>query len=229
MKNNLSPRSYGTKLMEPKNNQAKVESQITTRKFNVELYDRTGELEYLDEEEKTVSKIDQNANAKHMREEVTTLDQFKSIGNTKDVAKKYGVSMQTVHGLKLSLQAKKAREEADMILATQTASSVKENEQLHIQEEIPSQTAPLLDHIDDSAEENQEGNGYLIDCYTGELSDEPLDRVIADLEENWKKPDKDIEELWKSIKSGITTLHKMHLNRSEMEFQERLAGVIEEC
>ena len=70
---------------------------------------------------------------------------------------------------------------------------------------------------------------YLIDGEPIQLSEDTLGTIIDALEEHWQKPDKDIEKLWKSISNGIRTLHKMHINRAEIEFQERLAGVVEEC
>lgn len=244
MKTNPSPRSYGTKLLESKSNQEKVESPVTTRLFDVDHLERTGELKYLYEEGETVTKVDQIENAKRMREEVTTLDQFNSIGNTKDVAKKYEISMGTAHGLKLSLKAKKAREEAGKILEAQKSEKI---EPLHTQElkdefkiiivkcekalseDLGTAITGELDQDSQLPQDVTEEPCYLLDGETIDLPDEDTERVISDLEEHWTKPNIDIEEQWKLIKSGIRTLHKMHLNRAEIEFQERLAGVIEEC
>lgn len=262
MKVHFSPRSYRTKLLETKSTQAKVESPITTRKFDVEHFERTGELKYLDEEGETITKVDQNANAKRMREEVTTLDQYNSIGNTKDVAKKYDVGVGTAHGLKLSLKAKKAREEAEKILEAQKESSAEETVQVYLETEVPElqqgaeldETDPELlndpqfrdkfkdafaqcteaiakdfSNVEDTKKHADQVSPLLNQSEPSVLSDEGLERLITDLEEHWQKPDKDIEELWKSITDDIRTLHKMHLNRAEIEFQERLAGVIEKC
>ena len=221
--------------------------------------------------------IDQLANGKQLREEVTNLDQFNAIGNTKDVAKKYGVSVGTAHGLKISLKAKKAREAVDNILDAHQGSNMGEDYQVYLETETEELQEVELDEtvnitIDES-EECQPGNlcdscaeavnknfdiieasktnsdqisrqlNAMGDCVKDSdpdvcapnhsepsvLSNEGLERLITDLEEHWKKPKKDIEELWESITAGIRTLHKMHLNQAEMEFQERLAGVIEEC
>jgi len=196
MKGHQSTRSYGTKLLEPKNNQAKVESPITTRMFNVELFESTGELKYLDEEGEVMANIDRTVNANRMREEVTSIDEFNSIGNTTVVAKEYGVSTSTAHGLKISLKAKKAREEADKIIQSQKE----------------------LNHEDD---------------YTGELSENgDLEKAVEELEEKWEKPAQHVltmEVRWARLEADIATLHKMHIEAAERGFQERLAGVIDEC
>lgn len=253
MKGNSSPRSYGTKLLEPKSNQAKVESQVTTRIFDVNHFERTGELKYLDEEGTTMKLITAVKKTKIMRAEITTIEQFEAIGNTADVSKKYDVSKVTVQGLKISLQAKKAREEADKVLEDQKGSSTEETEQVYLETEIHELSEGEIDEIVNvvTNEQRQQGNTdqapsplnhtgdrdvggkgeacYLIDGDPIKLTDDTLGKIIDALEEHWEKPDKDIEELWKSIAAGIRTLHKTHLNRAEMEFQERLLGVIEEC
>lgn len=267
MKVHFSPRSYGVKLLEPKSNLPKVESPITTRMFDVEYFELTGELKYLDEEGETMTKLDQNANAKLIREELTSLDQFNSIGNTKVVANKYGVSTSTAHGLKLSLKAKKAKEEADKILEAQKESITEETRQVYLETEVQELQQSEFDETGSECGESVEQNklsetellndpqfrdkfkdafaqcteaiakdfGNVEDSVKKDqdvptvLSNEGLERLITALEESWKKPEKDIEELWKAVKSGISNLHKIHLNRAEIEFQERLAGVIDEC
>ena len=255
MKGIVSPRSYGTKLLEP-NNHAKVESPVTTRMYNVEHYERTGELEYLDEEGTTMQLISAVEKTKIMRAEITTIEQFEAIGNTSDVSRKYDVNKGTVQGLKISLQVKKAREEAEKSLETQEGSSADQADQadqvflepeaqelLEVEGEetvnvVPDETGECqpenieqaaLNHIGDREVASKSEPCYLIDGDPIKLSEDTLGIIIDALEEHWEKPEKDIEELWKSISTGIRTLHKMHLNRAEIEFQERLTGVIAEC
>jgi len=105
--NRDNARTFGTKLLTPKVDA--VNNTITTRKFDIEHYKQTKELKYLDEGEVTIPTNDEVENVKRMREEVDTLEKFNAIGNTVVVAKKYGVSTSTSHGLKLSLKAKEGK------------------------------------------------------------------------------------------------------------------------
>lgn len=88
------------------------DTDIVTRKFNVEVYEQTGRLEYLEEGVK-MANIDQRANGKKLRTEVTTIEQFNALGTYGEIAKKYKVSTAMAHALKMSLQAKKLREEKE--------------------------------------------------------------------------------------------------------------------
>jgi len=40
---------------------------------------------------------------------------------------------------------------------------------------------------------------------------------------------KTIEELWSVLEYDVAILHKMHIEQAERDFQDRLAGVVEEC
>jgi len=91
-----------------------INTKITTRKFNVEHYEKTGEIEYLGEVE-TTDRQDAIQRAKDMRNELTTIEQFEAIGTYSEVAKKYEISKKTTHAHMMSLRYKKDREEKEMI------------------------------------------------------------------------------------------------------------------
>lgn len=109
-----SSRTYGIKLLGSKSDEAKTEFPVTSKKFDVVYYDLTGKIRYIDEEGKTMPTVDQKANAKKLREEITTLEQFEAIGSYADVARKYHVGFSSAHGLLRSLRAKKAKEEKEL-------------------------------------------------------------------------------------------------------------------
>jgi len=134
-----NPRTYGKILKDSKREVAIVYSE-TTRKFDVPHYEATGEVVYLDEEEKDMPTVDQMANAKKLRKEITTIEQFEAIGNYKDVAIKYHVAIMTAHGLMRSLKAKKAKEETKMIESQEPVNcspTLEEIETFHTDVEIP--------------------------------------------------------------------------------------------
>lgn len=127
--NHANPRTYGTKLRDCKREVARVYAE-TTRKFDVTHYNATGELKYLDEEEKDVTAADQKAKAQRMRDEITTIEQFDEIGSYRLVAERYCVSVMTAHALMRSLRAKKLREEKEM-LERQVRPTLEEIEKFH--------------------------------------------------------------------------------------------------
>lgn len=107
---NPSARTFlGTGLMDKQSDPKESTSSITTRKFDVELYDRTGELKYLEEGTKMPAP-NATKSTKLMRSEITNIEQFEAIGSYGNVAKKYGVSKSTAHGWMRSLRAKAERE-----------------------------------------------------------------------------------------------------------------------
>lgn len=108
-------RTYGSKLLGPKTNEATTEFPVMTRMCDIDHLNRTGEVRYIDEEEKGMPTIDQKANTKKLRADITTIEQFDAIGNYTAVAKKYHVATMTAHGLMKSLRSKKEKEEKQMI------------------------------------------------------------------------------------------------------------------
>ena len=108
-------RTYGSKLIGPRSDEATTEFPVTTRMCDIDHLNRTGEVRYIDEEEKGMPTIDQKANTKKLRADITTIEQFDAIGNYAAVAKKYHVATMTAHGLMKSLRSKKEKEEKQMI------------------------------------------------------------------------------------------------------------------
>lgn len=124
---NPNPRTFGIKLLEPKSDK-KVEFPVTTRRFDIERYKLTGEIEYIDEEGLTMPNPNAVENAKHMREEITTLAQFNEFKNYTEVAKKYHVSPSTAHGHLMRL---KAANEAEKKVIQADNPTLNEIEQFH--------------------------------------------------------------------------------------------------
>lgn len=101
------PRTFGTiligKLAEEKSEA--VASECKTRIADMEHYNKTGELVYLDEGETQRIKGDAES-VKEMKAELTTIEEFDSIGSVVDVGRKYNISPNTAHGWKMSLRSK---------------------------------------------------------------------------------------------------------------------------
>ena len=116
-----NPRTYGTKLLMPKYEDTETASPVTTRVCDVEHYELTGELKYIDEGEVVMPSVDTIENAKRMRAELKTLERFEAVGSYSDVAKKYLTSKTTSHAHLMHLrhlateQEKKVKEERQMI------------------------------------------------------------------------------------------------------------------
>lgn len=239
MKGNSSPRSHGTKLLEPKSNQASVESPVTTRMYDIAHYERTGELKYLDEEGTTMKLISAVEKTKIMRSEITRIEQFEAIGNTSDVSKKYDVSKVTVQGLKTSLQAKKAREEADKVLEAQKGPSTEEAEQVYLETEVHELAEVEIDEtvkveMDQSetsiSTEKHEENGR-------EPEDDIKDnwpivnewKGIAEMEAIAAELDSAelmIETLWRGVESDMDLIRKLYIKRAEEEFKAHKTRVM---
>ncbi|EGW36487.1 hypothetical protein [Desulfosporosinus sp. OT] len=140
-----NPRTYGKILKDSKREVTHVYSE-TTRKFNVAHYETTGEVKYLDEEEEDMPTVDQKANAKRMKTEITSIEQFEAIGNYKDVAIKYHVAVMTAHGLMRSLRSKKSREEAGMVEKQEQVDhtpTLEDIEKFHT--DVPNQELPKVE------------------------------------------------------------------------------------
>ena len=125
-------RTYGSKLIGPKTDEATTEFPVTTRMCDIDHLNRTGEVRYIDEEEKGMPTIDQKANTKKLRADITTIEQFDAIGNYAAVAKKYHVATMTAHGLMKSLRSKKEKEEKQMINNAVKTSDTKDEETVDI-------------------------------------------------------------------------------------------------
>lgn len=95
----------GPSLLDKQSNHGKAVSKITTRKFDTAHYELTGELKYLDGGV-TVATTLECENAKKMKLEIDSMEKFEAIGGTRAVARKWGVSKSTAHGLKTKLLAK---------------------------------------------------------------------------------------------------------------------------
>lgn len=218
-----------------------VQFPVTTRKYDVEHYEQTGEIKYLDEEGETMPNMDARENAKKMREEITTLAQFNGFENYTTVAKKYHVSVTTAHAHMMHLRheaEKEAKTNGSEIVTTEIPIS-DENEQS--QTETASEDFP---EVVLEPEYNLKSEDEIEDCDKKDildscedihggpaLSNDALERLITDLEAQWKKPEleKDIEKLKNSIITGIMALHKMFIYQAEMEFQAWIMEVVEEC
>ena len=116
-----NPRTYGTKLLMPKYEDTETASPVTSRVCDVEHYELTGELKYIDEGEVVMPSVDTIENAKRMRADLKTLERFEAVGSYSDVAKKYLTSKTTSHAHLMHLrhlateQEKKVKEERQMI------------------------------------------------------------------------------------------------------------------
>lgn len=100
-------RTYGTILTEQRANQpSEVNNNIKTYTIDPAIYKKTGKLVKVGGEE-IVPTIDQLTAGKRLKEEITTIEQLEAIGNISTVAKRYGVSTGTAHGLKMHLVAKR--------------------------------------------------------------------------------------------------------------------------
>lgn len=228
MKRNPNPRTRGIKLLEPKENRPKVESIITTRKFDVSHYERTGELRYSGEEE-IMPIITVAEKEKRLRTEITTIDQFKAIGNTSNVSKKYDVSKIIVQGLKISLLAKAEREAKGIIQVP----SAEEVERFHTDgehQELPKVEfdKPVEIFLESQvAELDEEPNFSEADEIQNELSeDELMDVEINAIVGELSNPDQMIEALWSGVESDLELIHKMYLKRAEEEYQARRSKVM---
>jgi len=222
---------------------------------NVELFNLTGEVKYLDEEGTIVPNIDQLENGKKMREEVTTIEQFEVIGSYNEVAKKYLVSVGTAHGLMKSLRAKKAREDAEMVKSQALAElnkgvvekSMILEEMGQVQPEVkPQEEIQTEIYCSECGEQiinemPSEHPGLCNSCYRLK-TDEPED----DIKDNWpivnewegvdeemgaiadelNSPERMIEALWSGVESDLVLIRKMYIKRAEEEFKTRLSGVM---
>ena len=242
---NPSPRTFGEKLLEPKGNTQKFDAPVITRMCDPELLRTTGEVRYLEGEEK-VSRQSAIENAKKMREELTHLIEFDAIGSYGAVAKHYKVHTSTAHAHLMHLRAeenkaaKKAKlEEKTMIEGL----SMEEIEQFHTDTEV--QELPKVEFdkpVDLITDEQNDVQDELkcnpeddcvkeVETESNTTPDKELNQTMNDLERSWDKPklDRDIEALKKTIKSGMSALHQMSAYRAELEFQSWITEAIEGC
>ena len=208
--NNVSPRTcMGTPLMDKQSDPKEFTSRVTTRKFDVELYEKTGELKYL-EEGTDVPAPNAIKNTDLMRAELTTIEQFQTIGSYSQVAKKYGISKSAAHAHMRHLRAKAAREEKeekDMFDPASNPEKIQKDEEL-----------PVI-------EINNPVN-LLIESYThNEHKVEELEAHVAELEKQWPKSNPTIEDKWSEVEGIISDIHAMYIDQAEREYRERLASL----
>ena len=216
------------------------DTDIVTRKFNVEVYEQTGRLEYLEEGVK-MGNIDQRANGKKLRTEVTTIEQFNAIGTYGEIAKKYKVSVAMSHALKMSLQAKKLREEKDEPVAevvlecseddvlldhgmTEEESMTDEEWEAQKKREWDDQREEwdALDQVDHPEVEELEENSE----ETLKKIDERVKLLIAENEDKWLISG--IEDQWMDIEASLAEIRRMSIKRLDMEIKARLEIVMGE-
>ncbi len=232
-KSNPSPRTFGRKLLEPKGSTGKIKFPVTTRMCDLELFKRTGEIRYIDEEGTIMSRQSTIESAKKMRKELTTLAQFDAIGKYSDVAKHYGVHVSTAHAHLMHLRAeeKKAAKKVELEEKTMIQGpSQEEIEKFHTDVAVSELPKVELNKPVDLITDEQNGvqdelDGQVVgDCAKegnqeeeyNESSREALERFVDTLEQ----PDP-IESMWKVIECDLEIIRKMYFERAEKEFSVR--------
>jgi len=195
-----------------------------------------GGIKSINEEEEIMSSIEQRENSKKLRGEITTIEQFESIGSYAEVAKKYLVSVATSHALKMSLKDKKVREDDSFVPSPDPSIERKAYEEPILEEivqvhpEVEIQVTPEeVSSVEEKWCLSPEGIEEARNMSKELLYDKRLDDPFIEPEPLLVKKERTSEELLRNIKSDIRELHKMHTYRSEMRFQAQLRGLIEEC
>jgi len=223
---NPSARTFlGSSLREPPSDPEVINTKTTTRKFNVEHYEKTGEIEYLGEAE-TTERQDAIQRAKDMRNELTTIEQFEAIGTYSEVAKKYEISKKTTHAHMMSLRYKKDREEKEMIGPANIEVSVK----------------PIA-----SIGEQNGGTVELEESGVGDCEEKGIDEACGGMseeenmtDEEWEEQIKEptVEDKWDEVgvrlaglKEILVDIRRMKIKQIEAEIGERLGKMMEgiEC
>ena len=214
------------------------DTDIVTRKFNVEVYEQTGRLEYLEEGIK-MGNIDQRANGKKLRTEVTSIEQFNAIGTYGEIAKKYKVSVAMSHALKMSLRAKKLREEkkdepvAEVVLEcsedevlldqgmTEEENMTDEKWDAQKKREWEAQREEWDElHQSDHPENYEHEESEDISEETLKKIDDRTKLLITENEDRWLISG--IEAQWADIDASLAEIRRMSIKRLDREIKGRL-------
>ena len=181
-------------------------------------------------------------NTKRMREEITTLEQFNSIGSGAVVARKYGIAIPTAYAWKRQLtdnekgEAKVSVIKEDIVKMETTPFEIPNIVQNYkeinkLVEGREGMSKPLTDiEIDKCI---QEAVNELIGIVEPEPpwnpilpkseSDTPreLDKILV------AYSDEEIERQWQRIKTSLVILHNLHIERANMDFWTRAKMITE--
>jgi hypothetical protein len=204
------------------------------RRFDIERYKLTGEIEYLDEGVESMPTVVEVENAKKMREEIDTLEKFSAIGNTTQVANHCGVSAATAHGLKMSLRAK-----AEAMIGRATLASCESPETLTEGkegvlgefEEVSGNDCPKL-HNDTPENANMDKQGETEikrqtdypEFYEQEETVDDLTELVEP-EPSWSVggvEDQIVEKGWNDLAEIISALRRIHMENAERDFRAKV-------
>jgi hypothetical protein len=88
-------RTRGTVLLDKPSSEVRGTSACVNRLMDVEIYNLTGEVVYLGEEESELKRQEAMRLVALMKKEVTTVEQFRTLGGTAGVSQKYSVGLST--------------------------------------------------------------------------------------------------------------------------------------
>lgn len=253
---NPGPRTLlGPALVDRQSDPKEHTSTITTRKFDVAHYELTGEIRYLEEGE-TMEMPSVIANAKVMKSEITTIEQFEAVGNNRDVANKYGVGLSAAHGLRMSLLAKAKREVNESEEGIQ-GPSAEEVEQFFTDVEQP-QGFPEMEvsevemnpsetyHVPPTNEEPQgmteeenmtdeEWEAQYVKALHEEenITNKELEAHVSEVEKQWEGHSEDelteaaIRMCWDNIKDYLGDIRRIEIERVDKQIKAKLQGMME--
>lgn len=157
-------RTYGSKLLGPKS-EAETVCPCASKKFDVVYYELTGKVRCIGEGgEEMMPTVDQKANAKKMREEITTLEQFEQIGSYTDVAKKYHVGVSSAHGLMRTLRHNKMREEKELNGKTEQEESAQKEDAIRYPLKLELGNSTILPSDEQNGGQDQFGDAPACVC-----------------------------------------------------------------
>ena len=176
--------------------------------------------------------IDQRANGKKLRTEVTSIEQFNAIGTYGEIAKKYKVSTAMSHALKMSLQAKKLREEKEAVQEVVLECSEDEvlvdqgmtEEENMTDEEWEAQKKREWDTQReewDALDQADHPENYEVN--DGER-EEPLSDEVINNKEHWE--DQLINDILRDIEANSVRVRRMYVMRAERECEARLEKIV---